>query len=857
MRPRRDAAAGPTARPPATHATAARPTAGTLRVVDERPDRAGWERTVGLFAGAVGRGRIDKVVLARRVVFRGGRPTSTSQSALRHLAPDRAGEHDVRLRPRRDDVPRSDAGTARAHGSGARSRRSRSPVPPRAARDPAEDARLAAGSAREREGPRGARGRRRHAPGRASRRSSRRCTSPRRPAILPLRHLQHLVTPITGTTRDEAGLLALAGRLHPTPAVGGAPRDVALALIDEHEAFDRGWYAGPIGWLGADGDGELMVALRCGLVARPRGDAVRRLRDRGRLGSGPGVGGVAAQAADDDRRRSAGSPRSRRADDRTSLGRCAAMSRSSSRRASPTSSSAPGRARRRSPSPPARIPGLSRPRPARRAVGRVLRARPGPGVAPAGRPRRHLGDGGREPAAGRRRGVARAGPARRADRRPAARAARPRRAADDRPGPASSAATSAGSPSCRCSTARRRRGGTSGRSSAERWRRRAGGPAGPVHLNIGFREPLVPSAALGPLGIRARRPAADPTVRSPTRGRTRRAGRVGRWPGSPAAWPSVERGLIVAGPQDDPACPAAARAPRGRDRLPDRRRPAVGRSLRTARPVARRSAHADHLVRPGPWRDAHLPELVIRFGATPTSKPLLTLLDEASPTQIVVDGDRGWSDPAHHPDDVRPRRRDRHGAARWPTTLERPRVERPAATDGPWATRLVRRRPGRRRGARRLAGGRGGARRAVRGPAVRRPRRRRCPTGRSCGPATACRSATSTTGSRAASGRSGRCRTAARTGSTASSRPRSGRRRPAVGPVVLVVGDVSFLHDLNALVAARLHGLSATIVLIDNDGGGIFSFLPAGRRPTRPRSACPSTTRSCSGRPTASTSGRS
>jgi 2-succinyl-5-enolpyruvyl-6-hydroxy-3-cyclohexene-1-carboxylate synthase len=41
-----------------------------------------------------------------------------------------------------------------------------------------------------------------------------------------------------------------------------------------------------------------------------------------------------------------------------------------------------------------------------------------------------------------------------------------------------------------------------------------------------------------------------------------------------------------------------------------------------------------------------------------------------------------------------------------------------------------------------------------------------------------------------------------------------------------VVGDVSFLHDLNALVGARLHDLSATIVLIDNDGGGIFSFLP-------------------------------
>ena len=44
--------------------------------------------------------------------------------------------------------------------------------------------------------------------------------------------------------------------------------------------------------------------------------------------------------------------------------------------------------------------------------------------------------------------------------------------------------------------------------------------------------------------------------------------------------------------------------------------------------------------------------------------------------------------------------------------------------------------------------------------------------------------------------------------------------------MALVVGDIAFLHDLNALVAARLHGLSATIVLVNNDGGGIFSFLP-------------------------------
>jgi len=87
------------------------------------------------------------------------------------------------------------------------------------------------------------------------------------PGVLALRHVQHLVTPMEGTLRDQAGILALAERLHPTPAVGGEPREAALALIAEHEGFDRGWYAGPIGWLGADGDGELMVALRCGLVA--------------------------------------------------------------------------------------------------------------------------------------------------------------------------------------------------------------------------------------------------------------------------------------------------------------------------------------------------------------------------------------------------------------------------------------------------------------------------------------------------------------------------------------------------------------------------------------------------------------
>ena len=90
------------------------------------------------------------------------------------------------------------------------------------------------------------------------------------PAVMRLRFVQHLVTEISGTLHEANGLLSLGERLHPTPAVGGEPRDVALAMVAEHEGFERGWYAGPVGWLGADGDGELCVALRCGIVDRTR-----------------------------------------------------------------------------------------------------------------------------------------------------------------------------------------------------------------------------------------------------------------------------------------------------------------------------------------------------------------------------------------------------------------------------------------------------------------------------------------------------------------------------------------------------------------------------------------------------------
>ena len=65
-------------------------------------------------------------------------------------------------------------------------------------------------------------------------------------------------------------LLEVAARLHPTPAVGGTPRDAAAAWLREHERLERGWYAGGVGFVGAQGGGELCVALRSGLVAGTR-----------------------------------------------------------------------------------------------------------------------------------------------------------------------------------------------------------------------------------------------------------------------------------------------------------------------------------------------------------------------------------------------------------------------------------------------------------------------------------------------------------------------------------------------------------------------------------------------------------
>jgi isochorismate synthase len=86
------------------------------------------------------------------------------------------------------------------------------------------------------------------------------------PVVIRVANIQHLAAPIRAQLKDPVGVIKLAGALHPTPAVGGEPNEVAQRMIPALEGMDRGWYAGAVGWTDASGDGEFCVALRCALL---------------------------------------------------------------------------------------------------------------------------------------------------------------------------------------------------------------------------------------------------------------------------------------------------------------------------------------------------------------------------------------------------------------------------------------------------------------------------------------------------------------------------------------------------------------------------------------------------------------
>jgi len=354
----------------------------------------------------------------------------------------------------------------------------------------------------------------------------------------------------------------------------------------------------------------------------------------------------------------------------------------------------------------------------------------------------------------------------------------------------------------------------------------AAGPAGVVQLNVPFREPLLPDAALVQSS-----PADESAPRVTTPFTSAIAGRpvldeevvdevaalFGRTP----------RGLIVAGPDDDPELPAALAGLARATGFPILADPLSG--LRTGtHDRSRVVSRADQLARPGMWTDAHRPDLVIRTGAMPTSKPILQLLERVRPGLIVVDGDGGWREPALlpttfiHADAAATARAltERLGSNVRRTSWARDWMdaERVAARamDG-WLAALDEPFEGAPFPALAATLPDGAVLWAGNSMPVRDMDGWLPSTGR----------AISIRSNRGANGIDGVVSTSL------------GSAAAAAGPVALVVGDVSFLHDLNALVISRVHGLSATIVLVNNDGGGIFSFLPHAQPDVPPGSGLP------------------
>ncbi|MEA2167937.1 MAG: menaquinone-specific isochorismate synthase [Solirubrobacteraceae bacterium] len=90
--------------------------------------------------------------------------------------------------------------------------------------------------------------------------------APDEPSVIKVANIQHLATPIRAQLREPMSALELVALMHPTPAVGGEPRAAAVPRISALEGFDRGWYAGAVGWTDSNDDGEFCVALRCALL---------------------------------------------------------------------------------------------------------------------------------------------------------------------------------------------------------------------------------------------------------------------------------------------------------------------------------------------------------------------------------------------------------------------------------------------------------------------------------------------------------------------------------------------------------------------------------------------------------------
>ncbi len=371
-------------------------------------------------------------------------------------------------------------------------------------------------------------------------------------------------------------------------------------------------------------------------------------------------------------------------------------------------------------------------------------------------------------------------------------------------------------------------------------------PAGPVHLNVPLREPLVPTPVPGEV------PPEE--LRTATAWEGRPDGRPYTSVIQPARTPGPElirsltdhisqtpRGVIVCGPSEDPGLAEAVCRLAG----------AAGYPI-LADPLSqvRCGPHDRHLVIDGydpmlrvdALAQGLAPDVILRLGGVPASRPLLNFLQRHSEARrVVADGEDGWTDPTHLASEVvhtdarvlcevlasSLRRRD--GTPSGDGTLPPTTGGRPArgAAGEVWAARWTRLSAIAREAVQRRL-------QALDEPfegKVFAELSELLPDGAilCAGNSMPVRDldaffpassrAIRVLGNRGASGIDGLISSAL------------GAAAVSPGPVALVLGDLAFYHDMNGLLAAKLHRLRATIVLLNNDGGGIFSFLPQAAYP--------------------------
>jgi len=360
-------------------------------------------------------------------------------------------------------------------------------------------------------------------------------------------------------------------------------------------------------------------------------------------------------------------------------------------------------------------------------------------------------------------------------------------------------------------------------------------PPGPVHLNFPFREPLVPAAIdpppdLGPEGMEAwyGRPDGAPWVRvedSPPAISESAANRLAEM------LSAAERPLIVCGPQPDSSLAEPLSrlakllgAPLLVDPLSQLRWGAHDRAALIDR--------YDAALRHWPTADTLAPDIIVRFGSIPTSKTLIEYLKRQSSVPLVVVDPSRWPDPSLmasemiHADPGVVCERMLSLVEAEGVEAEGVEAEGVGGSRSAWLARW----------------------REVDDAAGAALERHMCALdeafeGRALSDVVASLPATSTLfvsssmpvrdldafgagdsrairvlSNRGANGIDGVVSTAM--GAAAANRETNR------GPVVLVIGDLALYHDMNGLLAAKLHSLDATIVVINNDGGGIFSFLP-------------------------------